>query len=302
MLPVEAVDYRPLIRDLYSDVNPSVSWNVRWSLRTLGLLIASIGLYLDLYIDRHAEFVSLSNHATTVTDVGFSPTGTHLASSAIDGTLCVRSMRFWGHTWQTDVELAPCGPLRFSTDGAYLAAVGTFLDPSVTRSTCYVWELATGKLAMEKSFYSDASITFVDGTHFVTIENDGVQTDWDLNLQRAVAWRVVEPRPPVMECGLIRITQTSPTGRWQLIWTEDEGTHVVGGSEKVKLPTSFGHCCFSPDDNCIAAGLDNGIVRVYPLRRCSVWAETQLWFGNAIAILLIASLVTDNRRRSNYRR
>ncbi|MBD1873733.1 hypothetical protein H6F75_09585 [Nodosilinea sp. FACHB-131] len=199
----------------------------------------------------------LTGHEGYIGQVVFSPDGTQIATSGVDGTA-----RLWdlvgNQVALMEGHQGSVGQVVFSPDGTQIATSGV-------DGTARLWDLAGNQVALMKGHegYIGQVVFSPDGTQIATSGDDGTARLWDLSGNQVALMKGHE--------GYIGQVVFSPDGT-QIATSGDDGTARLWDLSGNQVALMKGHegyvgqVVFSPDGTQIATSGDDGTARLWDLQ------------------------------------
>lgn len=242
------------------------------------------------------ELFTLSGHAGAVTSLAFDPSGTQLATVSDDGFMKIWSLAP-GQEWLAlpagavhQVFFSPgCDNQHETAEGpCQLRLVG------IGESHATIWNVLTGKefsTLRDQGHLSKAAAFSPDGTLIITAGDDLHIKIWD-----SFSGTVLHSWPA--HTGLVNAVALHPKGTylvtasddykvkvWDLSHLEDKVDGDSNLSRILDLPSGAKSLDISLDGERLAAGLDNGTVRVWNF---STWEEQLTLRGHTNSVVSVS--------------
>lgn len=207
------------------------------------------------------QLVSLEGHGAEVTGAAFSPDGTRVVTSSLDGTA-----RIWDA--YRHKELLVLKGHSGAVQSAVFSLDGTRVVTSSADNTARIWDAKSGQVLLTLSGHKMAiwkAAFSPDGTRVVTAGQDGSARIWDANSGQ-------QQLTLGEHFASVRSAAWSPDGT-QVVTVSNDRTARILDAQSGKLLLSFrGHgfwvydAAFSPDGGRILSASAEGIAKIWDAR------------------------------------
>jgi WD40 repeat protein len=206
----------------------------------------------------HRDLLTLRGHTGGVIGLAFSPDGTRIASSSLDGLVKVWEVSTGQVLYTITGHHSEVSRVRFSPDGRWLASTG-FQDEMVK-----VWDARTGQ---ELQTFSQGGLLWdlafsPEGRRLAVASSDGRVKVWDITTGQEILTLKAHSEPA-------HGVAFSPDGRWLVSAGWDQTVKVWDATTGQEIHMLKGHTlgvnavAFSPDGTRLASAGEDRTVKVW---------------------------------------